>query len=112
MPDNSLISRIVNLRESKNWSQVELGRKLSLDKSTMNKIESGTRKVSTSELEKIADIFDVSTDYLLGREYAVYDLPESKSQTVASHMGDNVSEDEMEDILNYIEFIKQKHRKK
>ncbi|MDN6279346.1 MAG: helix-turn-helix domain-containing protein, partial [Tetragenococcus koreensis] len=102
MSDTSLIRRIINLRESNNWTQVELGRKLNLDKSAMNKIENGTRKVSTNELEKIADVFTVSTDYLLGRENKEYDLPESKSQTVAKHMGDSVSEDEMEDILDYI----------
>ncbi|AYW45294.1 helix-turn-helix domain-containing protein [Tetragenococcus koreensis] len=112
MPDNVLISRIINLREANNWTQVELGRKLNLDKSTMNKIENGTRKVSTNELEKIADVFGVSTDYLLGREHKEYELPESKSQTVANHMGDNVSEDEMENILSYIEFIKQRNKKK
>ncbi|AOF49054.1 putative Xre family DNA-binding protein [Tetragenococcus halophilus subsp. halophilus] len=111
MSDTSLIRRIINLRESNNWTQVELGRKLNLDKSAMNKIENGTRKVSTNELEKIADVFTVSTDYLLGRENKEYDLPESKSQTVAKHMGDSVSEDEMEDILDYIEFIKQKRKK-
>ncbi len=112
MSDDSLISRIINLREAKNWTQIELGRKLNLDKSTMNKIESGARKVSTNELEKIADIFNVSTDYLLGRENKQYELPESKSQTVAKHMGDSVSEDEMEDILDYIEFVKQRRKKK
>lgn len=52
MSDTSLIRRIINLRESNNWTQVELGRKLNLDKSAMNKIENGTRKVSTNELEK------------------------------------------------------------
>jgi len=112
MPDNSLISKIINLREARNWTQVQLGKKLHLDKSTMNKIENGTRKVSTNELEKLADIFNVSTDYLLGRENKEYDLPESQSQTIAKHMGDNVSEDEMEDVLNYIDFIKQKNKKK
>lgn len=112
MSDDSLISRIINLREAKNWTQIELGRKLNLDKSTMNKIENGTRKVSTNELEKIADIFNVSTDYLLGRENKEYELPESKNQTVAKHMGDSVSEDEIEDILDYIEFVKQRREKK
>lgn len=111
MSDDSLLTRIVNLRESQNWSQIKLGKKLNLDKSTMNKIENGTRRVSTDELEKIADIFNVSTDYLLGRENKEYELPESKGQIVANHMGDSVSEDEMEDILDYIEFVKQKRKK-
>ncbi|KRL21895.1 DNA-binding helix-turn-helix protein [Lentilactobacillus kisonensis DSM 19906 = JCM 15041] len=32
----------------------------------MSKIESGSRKVSTDELKRISEIFEVSTDYLLG----------------------------------------------
>ena len=62
-----LVARIVDLRERVNMSQSELAKRLGIDKSSMNKIEKGTRKVSSEELDKIASIFDVSTDYLLGR---------------------------------------------
>lgn len=62
-----LAARIVDLREGVNMSQSELAKRLGIDKSSMNKIEKGTRKVSSEELDKIASIFDVSTDYLLGR---------------------------------------------
>lgn len=62
-----LAARIVDLRERVNMSQSELAKRLGIDKSSMNKIEKGTRKVSSEELDKIASIFDVSTDYLLGR---------------------------------------------
>ena len=33
----------------------------------MNKIENGTRKVSRDKLQKLAEVFNVTTDYLLGR---------------------------------------------
>jgi transcriptional regulator with XRE-family HTH domain len=62
-----LAARIVDLRERVNMSQSELAKRLGIDKSSMNKIEKSTRKVSSEELDKIASIFDVSTDYLLGR---------------------------------------------
>ena len=62
-----LAARIVDQREKVNMSQSELAKRLGIDKSSMNKIEKGTRKVSSEELDKIASIFDVSTDYLLGR---------------------------------------------
>lgn len=58
---------IINLRESRNWSQAELSRRLGVNKSIMNRIESGERKVSSEELNKLAEIFGVTTDYLLGR---------------------------------------------
>ena len=62
-----LAARIVDQREKVNMSQSELAKRLGIDKSSMNKIEKGTRKVSSEELDKIASIFDISTDYLLGR---------------------------------------------
>lgn len=66
MKNIDLINRIINLREAKDWSQAELGRKIGLEKSAMNKIESGSRKVTTEELQKLANVFEVTTDYLLG----------------------------------------------
>lgn len=66
MADKSLANKIVNLREERNITQSELARRLGLDKSSMSKVESGSRKVSTDELKKISEIFEVSTDYLLG----------------------------------------------
>ncbi|WP_195339430.1 helix-turn-helix domain-containing protein [Enterococcus mundtii] len=62
-----LVGRIIDLREKRDWTQSELGRKIGLEKSAMNKIENGTRKVSTEELQKLAEVFNVTTDYLLGR---------------------------------------------
>ncbi|MEK1441918.1 helix-turn-helix transcriptional regulator [Limosilactobacillus fermentum] len=69
-----LAARIVDLREKVNMSQSELAKRLGIDKSSMNKIEKSTRKVSSEELDKIASIFNVSTDYLLGRDPKEYDL--------------------------------------
>lgn len=64
--DTELIKRIINLRESRNWSQKDLGDRLNISKVTMNKIEHGVRKVTSSELKQLSEIFDVTTDYLLG----------------------------------------------
>lgn len=62
---NEMIQRIINLREKHNISQVELAKKLNIEKSAMNKIESGNRKIQTNEIIKLSQIFNVSTDYLL-----------------------------------------------
>lgn len=63
---NELSKRIIDLRESKNWTQTQLAEKMSLSKSTMSKIESGYRKITTDELKLLSEIFGVSIDYLLG----------------------------------------------
>lgn len=60
-------NRIRKLREKHNWSQKELADRAQINKSVMNRIELGNRPVEDHELKRFADIFDVSTDYLLGR---------------------------------------------
>lgn len=59
--------RIVKLRESKGWSQRELAQRSGLNNSVMNRIETGDRPLKDHEVSIFADIFDVTTDYLLGR---------------------------------------------
>lgn len=85
MADKKLAARIVNLREDVDMKQTELARRLGLDKSAMSKIESGDRKVSSDELQNLSEIFDVSSDYLLGqtdkRHY--YDLTEKDEIDIA-----------------------------
>jgi transcriptional regulator with XRE-family HTH domain len=68
LEQNNLAIRVVDLREKANMNQVELAKKMGFDKSTMSKIENGTRKVSSDELRKLSKIFNVSADYLLGNE--------------------------------------------
>lgn len=65
MVNTDLVNRIINLRESKNLSQMDLGRLIGLDKSTMSKIENNTRNIKTDELKILSEVFEVSVDYLL-----------------------------------------------
>ena len=64
---SELARRIIDLRERNNMTQVELAKKINLSKSKMSKIESGDRRVTSDELAAFAEVFGVSTDYLLGR---------------------------------------------
>ena len=64
----SVASNIVTLRERQGLNQKELAEKLNINRSVLNRIENGTRPVRDDELKIIADYFNVSADYLLGRE--------------------------------------------
>lgn len=55
------------LREEKDLDQKELAEKIGVSYSVMNRIELGTRPARDEELKKIAEVLDVSVDYLLGR---------------------------------------------
>lgn len=62
-----LTKRLIDLRESSGLSQSDVARRIGIDNSSLSRIESGSRKVSAEELAKFADLFDVTTDYLLGK---------------------------------------------
>lgn len=67
MSDEQLRINLIRLREERNWSQAELARRIGMNNTALNKVEKGTRKLSSAELDAIANAFDVTTDYLLGR---------------------------------------------
>ena len=58
--------RIKYLRESKSMTQAELARELGITRSSVNAWEMGISVPSTQYIVELADIFGVSTDYLLG----------------------------------------------
>lgn len=61
----SLNQKIAQLRNDNNWSQEELAEKLNVSRQSVSKWESGQAKPDLDKIIALADIFDVSTDYLL-----------------------------------------------
>ncbi len=65
------------LRSSSGLTQVEIAEKLGISRSTIGMYETGAREPDFETLEKIADFFNVDTDYLLGRTNKITVLPET-----------------------------------
>lgn len=59
--------RLKLLRTNKKMTQEELGKKINVTKVSVSGYESGNRKPDIETTQKIADFFEVSVDYLLGR---------------------------------------------
>lgn len=59
--------RLRKLREEKGISQVGLARALKISNSMLSRYEKNRRSPDYATLSKLADFFEVSTDYLLGR---------------------------------------------
>ena len=59
--------RLKALRENAGYSQAQLARILNVRQSTVAMWENGTNKPQNAKLEQLATIFNVTTDYLLGR---------------------------------------------
>ena len=64
---NILGERIKLLRDEFDLTQEDLGKKFFVTKGTVSKWENGHRSPEGITLSKLADLFDVSVDYLLGR---------------------------------------------
>ena len=60
--------KIKELRKEKNISQKELSEKIGIDNSQLSKIEKGKMMPTLHQLMEISSIFNVSLDWLIGRE--------------------------------------------
>lgn len=74
--------KLKELREKQGLSQSELGKHLGFTRSTICQYEKGTREPDYKTLLKLANYFNVTVDYLLGRDSpAAGDLPEGAAET-------------------------------
>ena len=68
-----------NLRKSMGFTQDEIANKLKIAKSTVSMYETGKRQPDFKKLIKIANLFNVNMDYLLGRSDISLAFPTNKS---------------------------------
>lgn len=61
-------SRLKQLRISHKMTQQELGKKINVTKVSISGYEKGNRHPDLETIQKIADVFQVSVDFLLDRE--------------------------------------------
>ena len=61
------LKRLKDLREDSDLTQEELATKLNLTQRAYSHYENGNRDIPLEVLIKVADIFDVTVDYLLER---------------------------------------------
>ena len=61
------VNRIREARKAKSLIMKELAQKIGVTESTISMYETGKREPDLETLVRIADVLDVSTDYLLGR---------------------------------------------
>ena len=90
-------------RERKGISQKDLAERIGVAKSTYSLYESGNREPNVQTIKKIADILNVSADELLGIN--------EEPITIAAHFdGDEYTEEEIDEIRKFAEFVKAKRK--
>lgn len=63
--EKTLAQRLRNAREAAGLSQGQVANKLNLHRPSVSEIEAGRRKVSADEISSFADIYGVSTEWLI-----------------------------------------------
>ena len=62
-----IIARIRDLREDKDLRQKDMAKYLAVDQSTYSDYENGRINIPIEQIIKIADYYNVSIDYIVGR---------------------------------------------
>ncbi|MEW6424892.1 MAG: helix-turn-helix transcriptional regulator [Bacillota bacterium] len=71
--------------KKKNLTQIEFAKIMSLANSTISQYEAGRRMPDQEILQKFADFFDVSVDYLLGRTNSPKPIGDNGTPTSEQH---------------------------
>ena len=107
-------TRFSELAKQKGMSTSAVAVKLGIPKTTVSywrQNESVAPK--TEQLLKIADFFDVSTDYLLGnteiKKAPGEASPEEMAKAALFGGSENVSEQAWQEVESFVEYIKQKY---
>lgn len=95
-----IANRIKLLRENKGLSQKALADKLGITRSSVNAWEQGISVPSTQYIVELANLFEVSTDYLLN-------FKSSKAISI-----EGLNEEEVRIILSLINYFKLKQNSK
>lgn len=88
------------LRKNENLTQDQLASKIGITRDTLANYETGRREPDFTTLKNIASYFEVSTDYLLGRDEI------DNSDLLAAHIDDDLTEEERIEIEKYLKFIR------
>lgn len=99
----SLVNRIKKLCTMKKVTVAEVERKTGISNGQIRRWDTSSPK--TENVQKVADYFNVSVDYLLGRTDDLY------IETIAAHHdGDEWTDEELEEIERFKEFVRMKRK--
>lgn len=99
-----LAERLTLLREEKEWTKTYVAKQLNLNNlGTYANWEYGTREPDNEMLTKIASLYNVSTDYLLGRSEKrhYYDLTKKDEKDIATEIENMIADLKNADAFAY-----------
>lgn len=82
-------------------SQGQVAKLLGVHRPTITEIEAARRKVTAQELDRFADTYGVSVDWLLGRVPERAELSDSRVKLVARDL-EKLSQPDLDEVLGFI----------
>jgi len=100
-------SRLSELRKNKNLTMKDLANEIGVSRTTISRYENDSRQPSKEVLEVLADYFEVTTDYLLGRTNQKYF---SQDETIAFHAKGDLNEEDQKMVRDLIDRLVKDHK--
>ena len=103
-----LSEKLKQLRNTKRIAQKEFAQAMGVSQQTVASWEVGRTEPSNAALKAIADYFNVTADYLLGREPPTEPkLSDEQSELLREY--DDLNRDGRQDMWDYMKFLKYKY---
>jgi len=106
-------TKLIEMRESKGFSQPQIAEKLCMDVSNYSRRENGQTKITIEQWEKLANIFNVPLNDIY--EYDEKQIIINRDNTSVNYQGSNnictVPEALLESLQEYITSLKEENNK-
>jgi transcriptional regulator with XRE-family HTH domain len=101
----NLADNIKDIREEKNLKQIEVATHIGVDKSVYSKIEKGLRALTVDELQKMAQLFNMTTDQVISYDGKVPKevIIEDKTAVEQMRLIQQLDEDDKQTIFKLID---------
>ena len=108
----SLGRRLNYERTKRNWSQKYVAQRIGITNTVLSNYERDYRDPDTETLKLLAELYEVSTDYLLGRDDSRDELAHYKNK-IAKEFPDadlmfedmeSLSADQLKEVYNFIKY--------
>lgn len=104
------MERLKELRKQKGLFQKDIANKLGIDRTTYVKYETGASEPDIKTLLSIADIFDVSVDYLLGKTEQI-EKPADENGELSERdkeiidLMSSLSDEKFQQVVNFARYL-------
>lgn len=100
------VEKIINLLNENNISAAKMMRELGFSSGLFSQWKSGKQKPSAEKLVKIAEYFNVSADYLLGKEPTITEPSDNDIKFALFNGSEGITDEMFDEVKQFAEMVK------